>query len=46
VLGTPVEYLAHGKPDAILAQLGLDGTGIASAARRVLGAEATATTAS
>jgi 1-deoxy-D-xylulose-5-phosphate synthase len=37
VLGTPIEYLAHGKPDAILGELGLDGTGIADAARRVLG---------
>jgi 1-deoxy-D-xylulose-5-phosphate synthase len=40
VLGTPVEFLAHGKPDAILAELGLDGTGVAAAARRVLGAAA------
>jgi 1-deoxy-D-xylulose-5-phosphate synthase len=38
VLGVPTTYLAHGKPDAILAGLGLDGPGIAgsilSAARR------------
>src|SRR5215211_1596668 len=40
VLGTPVEFLAHGKPDAILAELGLDGSGIATAARRALGAAA------
>jgi 1-deoxy-D-xylulose-5-phosphate synthase len=39
VLGTPIEYLAHGKPDAILGQLGLDGAGLADAARRVLGAD-------
>jgi 1-deoxy-D-xylulose-5-phosphate synthase len=38
VLGTPVDYIAHGKPDAILAELGLDGDGIADAARRALGA--------
>jgi 1-deoxy-D-xylulose-5-phosphate synthase len=40
VLGTPIEFLAHGKPDAILAQLGLDGAGLAAAAHRVLGAAA------
>jgi deoxyxylulose-5-phosphate synthase len=40
VLGTPVEFLPHGKPDAILAQLGLDGAGIAATARRALGAPA------
>jgi 1-deoxy-D-xylulose-5-phosphate synthase len=38
VLGIPTRYLAHGKPDAILAQLGLDGPGIAGAARRSLAA--------
>jgi 1-deoxy-D-xylulose-5-phosphate synthase len=37
ILGTPPEYLAQGKPDAILARLGLDGPGIAGAARRALG---------
>jgi 1-deoxy-D-xylulose-5-phosphate synthase len=37
VLGTPVAYLAHGKPDAILAELGLDAAGIAAEARRLLG---------
>jgi 1-deoxy-D-xylulose-5-phosphate synthase len=36
VLGTPVEYIPHGKPDAILAELGLDSAGIASAARNLL----------
>jgi 1-deoxy-D-xylulose-5-phosphate synthase len=42
VLGTPVEFLAHGKPDAILAELGLDASGIAAATRRALGAAAPA----
>jgi 1-deoxy-D-xylulose-5-phosphate synthase len=32
VLGTPVSYLAHGKPDAILAELGLGAHGIAEQA--------------
>ena len=36
ILGTPPEYLGQGKPDAILARLGLDGPGIAGAARRAL----------
>ena len=31
VLGLPVEHIPHGKPDAILARLGLDGDGIARA---------------
>ena len=35
VLGIPREYLAQGKPDAILASLGLDGAGIAESVRRV-----------
>jgi hypothetical protein len=35
VLGTPREYLAQGKPDDILASLGLDGAGIAESVRRV-----------
>jgi 1-deoxy-D-xylulose-5-phosphate synthase len=30
VLGVPTTYIAHGKPDAILSRLGLDGPGIAS----------------
>jgi 1-deoxy-D-xylulose-5-phosphate synthase len=38
VLGTPVEYIPHGKPDAILAELGLDAAGIAAAARSLLSA--------
>jgi 1-deoxy-D-xylulose-5-phosphate synthase len=34
VLGVPATYLAHGKPDAILAELGLDGAGVAAEVRR------------
>ena len=30
VLGVPLGYIAHGKPDMILAELGLDATGIAA----------------
>jgi 1-deoxy-D-xylulose-5-phosphate synthase len=36
VLGTPTAYIAHGKPDAILADLGLDADGIAASARSLL----------
>jgi 1-deoxy-D-xylulose-5-phosphate synthase len=36
VLGTPVAYLAHGKPDAILADLGLDEAGIIASAMSLL----------
>jgi 1-deoxy-D-xylulose-5-phosphate synthase len=36
VLGIPPEYLPHGKPDAILASLGLDAPGIAAATREAL----------
>src|SRR5690606_20645083 len=36
VLGVPATYLAHGKPDAILADLGLDAAGIAAEVRRSL----------
>jgi len=36
VLGVPVEFFAHGKPDHILAQLGLDADGIASTVRSTL----------
>ena len=32
-LGVPTTYLSHGKPDVILASLGLDGSGIAAATR-------------
>jgi 1-deoxy-D-xylulose-5-phosphate synthase len=38
-LGIPRAYVAHGKPDAILAELGLDGPGIASAVVEALSAE-------
>jgi len=44
VLGTPVAYLPHGKPDAILAELGLDADGIAAAVREVLGTRPPAAT--
>ncbi|MGH7644504.1 MAG: 1-deoxy-D-xylulose-5-phosphate synthase [Gemmatimonadales bacterium] len=37
VLGTPDRYLAQAKPDQILADLGLDGHGIAAATRKALG---------
>jgi 1-deoxy-D-xylulose-5-phosphate synthase len=36
VLGIPTMYIAQGKPDAILAELGLDAAGIAAAAREML----------
>jgi 1-deoxy-D-xylulose-5-phosphate synthase len=36
VLGTPIEYLAHGKPDDILAELGLDTPGIQASAIALL----------
>jgi len=36
VLGVPVEFVAHGKPDHILAQLGLDADGIAQTVRSAL----------
>jgi 1-deoxy-D-xylulose-5-phosphate synthase len=36
VLGVPVEFLAHGKPDHILARLGLDADGIARSVRASL----------
>jgi 1-deoxy-D-xylulose-5-phosphate synthase len=38
VLGTPPEYIPHGKPDAILAALGLDADGVAAEARRLVAA--------
>ncbi|MGI9600598.1 MAG: 1-deoxy-D-xylulose-5-phosphate synthase [Acidimicrobiales bacterium] len=37
VLGIPARYIPHAKPDAILADLGLDADGIADQARRLLG---------
>ena len=36
VMGIPTMYIAQGKPDAILAGLGLDAAGIAAAAREML----------
>ena len=36
VLGTPAQFLAHGKPDRILADLGLDGAGIAASVTKAL----------
>jgi 1-deoxy-D-xylulose-5-phosphate synthase len=36
VLGTPIAYLAHAKPDAILADLGLDRDGIMASALSLL----------
>jgi 1-deoxy-D-xylulose-5-phosphate synthase len=36
VLGVPTEYLAHAKPEAILAELGLDGAGVAKAVQQIL----------
>ena len=36
VLGTPTAYIAHGKPDDILADLGLDAAGIAASARSLV----------
>jgi 1-deoxy-D-xylulose-5-phosphate synthase len=35
-LGIPVQFIPHGKPDDILADLGLDGPGIATSVRRLL----------
>ncbi|MBI2709628.1 MAG: 1-deoxy-D-xylulose-5-phosphate synthase [Actinobacteria bacterium] len=36
VLGVPVRYLAHGNPDEILADLGLDAAGVEAEVRRCL----------
>ncbi len=38
-LGVPSVFLPHGKPDRILAELGLDGAGIAATTRKVLADE-------
>jgi 1-deoxy-D-xylulose-5-phosphate synthase len=38
VLGTPIEFIPHGKPDQILADLGLDGAGIEREVRDLLAA--------
>jgi 1-deoxy-D-xylulose-5-phosphate synthase len=37
VLGVPVRFIPHGKPDAILASFGLDAIGLAAAARDLVG---------
>ena len=39
VLGIPCDYVPHGKPDAILAELGLDAAGITASALSLLAAE-------
>ena len=36
VLGVPRQYIPHGKADAILTRLGLDGKGVAKAAQELL----------
>ena len=36
VLGVPTSYISHGNPDVILAQLGLDGHGVAAATAKAL----------
>jgi 1-deoxy-D-xylulose-5-phosphate synthase len=41
VLGAPMEYLAHGKGDQILADIGLDAAGIAADVKRLLRSPAT-----
>jgi len=38
VLGTPIAYIPHAKADAILAELGLDGAGLAAEARGLVAA--------
>ena len=40
VLGVPVEFIAHGKPDSILASMGLDAAGITTTVRAVVTGEA------
>ncbi len=37
ILGVPTRYIPHGKPDAILADLGLDGPGVADTVRSLVG---------
>jgi 1-deoxy-D-xylulose-5-phosphate synthase len=39
ILGVPARYIPQGKPDAILAELGLDGPGVAASVLRALGTE-------
>jgi 1-deoxy-D-xylulose-5-phosphate synthase len=38
VLGTPIAYIPQGSPDAILAELGLDGPGLTTEARNLISA--------
>jgi 1-deoxy-D-xylulose-5-phosphate synthase len=38
VLGTPTQFIPHGKPDQILATLGLDADGLAAEARSLVAA--------
>ena len=38
VLGTPIEFIQHGKPDQILADLGLDGPGLTHEVRELIAA--------
>jgi 1-deoxy-D-xylulose-5-phosphate synthase len=38
VLGTPTQFIPHAKPDQILADLGLDATGLADEARSLVAA--------
>ncbi len=37
VCGTPPDFIDHGKPDTILAELGLDAAGVAATTRKLLG---------
>ncbi len=39
VLGVPAQYIAHGKPEAILAELGLDAAGITASALSMMNAD-------
>ena len=36
VLGVPVQYIPHGKPDAILAGFGLDAAGVTASTRALV----------
>ncbi|NHZ70743.1 MAG: hypothetical protein GWP18_03795, partial [Proteobacteria bacterium] len=36
VLGVPIEYIPHANPDKILAEIGLNAAGVASAARKAM----------
>ena len=38
-LGTPAAFLPHGKPASLLANLGLDGPGIAATVAKLLDAQ-------